>query len=152
MRVRNNQKYVPVRELDLLSLKFALGNTDHLTKEDAFKRCFLTKSSIALNKLNELHLKGDALQRKLELLNSPVQPGALYALRGEWLEQPSSQEFRLGSSKGTRGMTGSATARERSRTERLSCGINTPRTEREPAVTNDMKFSRRIVSLIVALR
>lgn len=70
----------------MLGLKFALGHTNHLTSQNAIKRCFLTKSSFALNKLNDLHLNGDVIERKMELLNGPISQDNLDEFHSQWLD------------------------------------------------------------------
>ena len=86
MNKKSKRKYVLGPEVELLGLKFALGHTSNLTKQSALKKCFLTKSSVALNKLNDLHLAGDVIERKMELMNMPLPEQDFNKLKTQWLE------------------------------------------------------------------
>jgi len=54
----------------------------------------LTKSSFDLNKLNDLHIIGDVIERKMEIINN-CSPGlSTEVLKAQWLEKRSASEMK----------------------------------------------------------
>jgi len=76
---------VPKQELELFGLKFALGHTSNLSRDYLLKKSFLTRSSYRLNKLTDLHTVGDALERKIDILNENAGTMRFSDLQKRWL-------------------------------------------------------------------
>ncbi len=81
------RKFVLAPEAELMGLKFSLGHTMNLSRQDLMKKTFLTRSSMKLNQLTDLHALGDSIEAKLELLNQPDASPELLQLKQQWTEE-----------------------------------------------------------------
>ena len=79
-----------------MGLRFAIGHTQNLKKDDILKKMILTKSTIELNKLNDLLELGSRIHHKLILYNDP---GYSWGLKSQWVEK-SDTRLRRGSLRG----------------------------------------------------